>query len=48
MPRGGEAYHVEADTGSGDSNIGVKTDPTPTRVIRARTNSGDVTVGYGN
>ena len=45
VPRG-DTYRVEADTGSGEA-VGVKTDP-KTRVIRARTNSGDVMVGYGN
>jgi DUF4097 and DUF4098 domain-containing protein YvlB len=44
----GQAYRVEADTGSGETEIGVKTDPASMRVVRARTSSGDVTVGYGN
>jgi DUF4097 and DUF4098 domain-containing protein YvlB len=44
----GQTYRVEADTGSGDNQIGVKTDPASTHIIRARTSSGDVTVGYGN
>ena len=44
----GDTYRVESDTGSGESTIGVKTDPNATRVIRARTNSGDALVGYGN
>jgi hypothetical protein len=47
VPRG-EGYRVEADTGSGDSHPNVPTDPDATRVIRARTSSGDVSVGYGN
>ena len=47
VPRG-DTYRVESDTGSGDSEVGVKTDPKATRVIRARTNSGDAMVGYGN
>lgn len=42
------SYDVAADTGSGDSRIGVRTDPNSPRVIRASTNSGDATVGYGN
>ena len=36
------------DTGSGDEQIGVRTDPDSPRKIRARTTSGDATVGYGN
>jgi hypothetical protein len=44
----GEAYRVEADSGSGDQNLNVKTDPASTRIIRAQTSSGDVSVGYGN
>jgi DUF4097 and DUF4098 domain-containing protein YvlB len=44
----GQAYRVEADTGSGQSEIGVKTDPTSTRIVRARTSSGDAIVSYGN
>jgi hypothetical protein len=43
-----DAYRVDADPGSGDEQIAVKTDPKATRVVRARTSSGDVTVGYGN
>jgi DUF4097 and DUF4098 domain-containing protein YvlB len=44
----GQTYRVEADTGSGSSQIGVKTDRASTRVVRARTSSGDATVDYGN
>jgi DUF4097 and DUF4098 domain-containing protein YvlB len=44
----GEAYRVESDSGSGDQRIEVKTDPAATRIVRAQTSSGDVTVGYGN
>jgi Putative adhesin len=43
-----ESYDVVADTGSGDSQIGVRTDPDAPRKVLARTNSGDVTIGYGN
>jgi hypothetical protein len=43
-----DAYRVDADPGSGDQQVAVKTDPDSTRVVRARTSSGDVTVGYGN
>jgi DUF4097 and DUF4098 domain-containing protein YvlB len=39
-------YRVEADPGTGDPHINVKTDPAATRIIRAQTASGDVTVGY--
>jgi DUF4097 and DUF4098 domain-containing protein YvlB len=43
----GQTYRVEADTGSGDRNV-IGDDPASTRIVRARTSSGDVTVGYGN
>jgi DUF4097 and DUF4098 domain-containing protein YvlB len=46
LPRG-QTYRVAADTGSGDRNV-IGNDPASTRVVRARTSSGDVTVGYGN
>jgi len=44
----GEAYRVEADSGSGEQALDVRTDPASTRIIRAQTSSGDVTVAYGN
>jgi DUF4097 and DUF4098 domain-containing protein YvlB len=47
LPEGG-TYRVEADPGSGDQHLNVKIDPSATRVVRAQTSSGDVTVGYGN
>lgn len=47
VPRG-QTYRVEADTGSGDDTIGVRTDPASQRIVRARTSSGDVSVNYGN
>lgn len=47
VPRGG-AYHVEADPGSGDQQVQVKTDPDAASTIRASTSSGDVAVVYGN
>jgi hypothetical protein len=47
VPRGG-AYHVEADPGSGDQQVDVKTDPDATSSIRANTSSGDVNVNYRN
>jgi DUF4097 and DUF4098 domain-containing protein YvlB len=43
----GLAYDVETDTGSGDSEIGVRTDPGSPHIVRARTNSGDAIVDYG-
>ena len=42
------SYDVAADTGSGESQIGVRTDPNSPRIVRVRTNSGDASVGYGN
>jgi DUF4097 and DUF4098 domain-containing protein YvlB len=47
VPRGG-FYHVEADPGSGDQQVDVKTDPDATSSIRANTSSGDVNVNYRN
>jgi DUF4097 and DUF4098 domain-containing protein YvlB len=44
----GDAYRVEADSGSGEEHPNVNTDTEATRVIRAQTSSGDITVGYGN
>ena len=41
------SYDVAADTGSGDSQIGVRTDPDSPRMVRARTNSGDATSATG-
>ena len=41
------AYRVEADTGSGDREVGVDEDSSSPRVVRARTSSGDVIVAYG-
>ena len=41
-------YRVEDDPGSGKTHRNVKSDPAATRVIRAQTSSGDITVGYGN
>ena len=46
--RAGGAYHVEADPGSGDQQVDVKTDPDATSSIRANTSSGDVNVDYRN
>jgi hypothetical protein len=47
LPRG-EAYNVDADSDSGDDDVDVTDDPDAPRVVRARTSSGDATVGYGN
>ena len=41
-------YDVDLDTGSGDPQIGVRTDPESPRKISRSTNSGDASVGYGN
>jgi hypothetical protein len=38
------SYAVSADTGSGDREVGVRTDPASPRSVRARTSSGDVSV----
>jgi DUF4097 and DUF4098 domain-containing protein YvlB len=46
LPRG-QTYRVAADTGSGDRDA-IAEDPASPRIVRARTSSGDVTVGYGN
>jgi hypothetical protein len=43
-----DAYRIESDPGSGDQRVNVRTDPAATRIIRAQTASGNVTVGYGN
>jgi hypothetical protein len=48
LPRGKEAYRVEARTDNGDREIAVSRNATSARVIRARTNSGDAIVRYGN
>jgi DUF4097 and DUF4098 domain-containing protein YvlB len=42
------SYDVAFDTGSGDSELGVRSDPDSPRKIFARTNSGDASVGYGD
>lgn len=46
LPHGDEAYRVETDSDSGDREIGVRTDPSSPRVIRARTSAGDAIVRY--
>jgi hypothetical protein len=46
VPDGPASYLVSAHSSSGDRTIDVRTDPTATRRITARTSSGDVRVGY--
>ena len=41
-------YDVDLDTGSGDPQLGVRSDPKSPRKIHASTNSGDASVGYRN
>jgi DUF4097 and DUF4098 domain-containing protein YvlB len=45
---GGGVYRLEADPGSGEQHVNIRTDPAATRIIRAQTASGDVTVSYGS
>lgn len=47
VPPGSEAYNVDVDTDSGETDAGVRQDPDSTRFLRAETNSGDATVDYG-
>lgn len=46
VPDGPTSYLVSVHTSSGDSTVGVRTDPTAARRITARTSSGDVSVRY--
>jgi hypothetical protein len=46
VPRGPAAYDAQVDTSSGDHHIGVHTDSTAARRLRAVTSSGDVTIRY--
>jgi DUF4097 and DUF4098 domain-containing protein YvlB len=48
VPPGDELYRVDADTNSGDTIVGVAKSDGSDRVVRARTNSGDVVVDYHN
>jgi hypothetical protein len=48
VPPGDEPYRVEAETNSGDRNVGVAMSTRAQSVIEARTNSGDVNVDYGS
>ena len=47
VPPGTEAYNVDVDTDSGETDTGVRQDSDSTRFLRAETNSGDATVDYG-
>jgi DUF4097 and DUF4098 domain-containing protein YvlB len=46
VPAGDEAYKVDTDTSSGDESANIKSDPSATRTIEAKSSSGDVTVEY--
>jgi hypothetical protein len=48
LPTGDETYKVDADTNSGDESANVKTDPQSSRVIKAKSSSGDTVVEYDN
>jgi Putative adhesin len=46
LPRGDELYQVDASTDHGSSDVAVRTAPDAARVVRARSDHGDVTVRY--
>lgn len=46
IPRGEEAYRVDADAGAGEDVVRVATDPASDRVIRANAGAGSVEVRY--
>lgn len=46
LPRGDEAYRVDADAGAGEDLVSVATDPASTRAIRANAGAGSVEVRY--
>ena len=46
LPTGPETYKVDADSNSGDESANIKTDPEATRVIKAKSSSGDTVVEY--
>lgn len=48
LPAGSETYKVEADSNSGDESANIKTDPESSRVIKAKSSSGDAIVEYAN
>jgi Putative adhesin len=43
----GQAYHVTADTSSGDRHVGVTDDPAAAHRLKVHTGSGDITVNAG-
>jgi DUF4097 and DUF4098 domain-containing protein YvlB len=47
VPPGNELYQVNAETNSGDRNVGVATSSRSANVIDAETHSGDVVIDYG-
>jgi DUF4097 and DUF4098 domain-containing protein YvlB len=47
VPPTSDGYRVEVDTDSGDRSVGVRADGASTRLLRARTHSGDAMVDYG-
>lgn len=46
LPEGPETYRIDATTDSGATEVLVRTDPTSTRVITLRSDSGNVSVRY--
>lgn len=46
LPRGDEAYRVDADAGAGEDTVSVATDPASERAIRANAGAGSVEVRY--
>jgi hypothetical protein len=46
LPTGVETYKVDADSNSGDESANIRTDPESTRVIKAKSSSGDTVVEY--
>jgi hypothetical protein len=47
VPPGPEGYNVSVDSGSGETDVGVRQDSDSTRFLRAETSSGDAIVDYG-
>jgi hypothetical protein len=46
LPRSGEIYRVDASTDHGSTDVAVRQGPEADRVVRARSDHGDVTVRY--
>ena len=46
LPRGDEIYRVDASTDHGSTDVAVRQGPDASRVVRARSDHGDVTVRY--